>query len=70
MDKETLLHRKTDVEQRFKELTANKVTIDEELARLQGEHRLLVDLLKDAEESPIEKPKRLRKVTVTEDATS
>lgn len=42
MDKESLLKRLKDVEGRFKE---QKTAADQELYRLQGEHRLLNDLI-------------------------
>ncbi len=66
MEKDILLRRQTAIEQRFDE-------VKEEMMRLQGEHRLVVDLINDLdsrtpEATPTDKPKRLRK-KVQEDAT-
>ncbi len=60
MNQEALLRRKAAIETRFEELSKNKETVDTEMKRLQGEHRLVSELL--AETSPVEKNKRLRKV--------
>lgn len=66
MNKDLLLRRKAEIEQRYDELARNKADTEDEMKRLQGEHRLVSDLLKDAPSEP-EKPKRLKEDEV-EDA--
>lgn len=66
MDKDSLQKRLQDIEQRFYELATQKTGLDDEMKRLQGEYRLLSDLLNV---SNVTKPKRLRKV-VEEDAAT
>lgn len=55
MDKEALLRRKTALEQRFNEL-------NDEQKRIQGEHRLVMELLKDMPD--VTQSKRIRKAEV------
>lgn len=62
MSKEDLEQKKADIENRHKQVL-------EELHRLEGEFRLVQDLLKGADEVPDTKPQRLRKVEA-EDATN
>lgn len=63
MHEEDLLRRKAEIEQRFTELDKNKQDIEAEQHRLQGEHRLVVDIYDSIHKTPmVEKPKRLRKV--------
>lgn len=57
MSKEDLLQKKVAIEQRFEELVKTKSEADDEMKRLQGEHRLLVELINGDD-----KPKRIRKV--------
>jgi hypothetical protein len=45
MDKAVLEARKSQAEQRFAELGRQKTDINEEMIRVQGEHRILVELL-------------------------
>lgn len=45
MDKETLLRRRAEIEQRFKSLAEQKQELDTEMIKLQGEYRLIEDLL-------------------------
>lgn len=45
MDKETLLRRRAEIEQRFTSLTEQKQQIETEMIKLQGEYRLIEDLL-------------------------
>jgi hypothetical protein len=62
MDKDTLLRRKETIEQQFNNL-------QDEIKRIQGEYRLVNDLLAALEQPAEEKkPKRIRKVEVQEDA--
>lgn len=67
MDSDTLLRRKVAIEQRFTELQKTRDEADDEMKRLQGEHRLVLDLLDSAPVAE-EKPKRIRKA-VEADAT-
>lgn len=60
MDRDTLLRRKSAIEERFNELAKTKSDSEAEMNRLEGEHRLVLDLLNDV--PVIEKPKRIRKV--------
>lgn len=61
MQKESLEQRKTAIQSRFDELSKQKTDIDDEMKRLQGEFRLVEDLLKEpTPQAP--KPKRIRKV--------
>lgn len=45
MDKAVLEARKLQAEQRFAELGRQKTDINEEMIRVQGEHRVLIELL-------------------------
>jgi hypothetical protein len=58
MSKEDLLQKKVVIEQRFDELTKTKSEAEDEMKRLQGEYRLVVELINTSDD----KPKRLRKV--------
>lgn len=60
MNKDMLEDKKVQIEAAFKDLALKKSEIEEEMARLQGEHRLVIELLE--QEDSIELPKRLRKV--------
>lgn len=51
MDKDTLLQRQADLVERFK-------TVQNELLRIEGEHRLITDLIAQLEP---QKPSRMRK---------
>lgn len=65
MEHDLLEKKKTVIEERFNELVSNKTQIEEELHRLQGEHRLITELMS----SDLRPPKRLKKVS-DEDATN
>lgn len=67
MNTEDLQNRKVAIEQRFDELLKVKSNADDEMKRLQGEYRLLTELLPP--DAPV-KPKRIRKVPVQTDATN
>lgn len=63
MDKTTLLQRQTDVQTKFDDLTKQIADLDnqvipikEEQARLQGEHRLLTELINGFVDTPPEQP--------------
>ena len=74
MDRQGLLQRKQLIEQRFKEISAqlesviqNKTNIEEELHKLQGEYRLVEDLITELDKIPPavrREAKRLRKSKV------
>lgn len=66
MRHEALEQRKATIEARYTELKNNIEKETEEMRRLEGEHRLILDLLQEPEPQ-VAKPKRMRKV-VEEDA--
>lgn len=68
MDKEQLEQKRADLEKRFNELDEQKLVIEQEQHRLQGEYRLLNELLPTLD--GVEKPKRIRKAKDEENATS
>lgn len=69
MGTEDLEQRKAAIEDRFNDLANSKTEIETEMTRLQGEHRLVVDLLTPTipildEAKPV---KRIRKVAHAQD---
>jgi hypothetical protein len=50
MDKESLVKRKQEVEDRFNTLSSQRAETDAEQLRLQGEYRILKDLLEQFEQ--------------------
>lgn len=63
MSKDNLQDRKVAIEQRFNELAKIKADTEAEMRRLEGEHRLVIDLLNSTDEGNEDKVrKRMRKV--------
>lgn len=50
MDKESLVKRRDDVEAKFEQQTTTREDTSQELLRLQGEYRLLTELINNLEE--------------------
>lgn len=62
MDIAALTQRKADIESRHAQLREQATQVDQEIRRLEGEHRLILDLLGSSSSRPLAKPKRIRKV--------
>lgn len=66
MSKDDLENRKAAIQVRFDELANTKVNVEDEMRRLEGEHRLIVELL-EAVEPGGDNNKRMRKVLDAKD---
>lgn len=66
--REALVRRKAEVEQRYNDLSQNVANDNDEMKRLEGEFRLLSALLNDFPPVVEDKPTRIRKAKVQEDA--
>lgn len=66
--REELERRKAEIQASYNELTKNHADIQEELRRLEGEFRVVEDLLKQPIEEVAQATKRIRRKVEVQDA--